>query len=98
VFAAEGACGDVYVPNAFSPNGDGQNDILYVYGSCFAFMQFEVYNRWGEQVFITANPANGWDGTWRGKACEPGVFTYVLRGQRNDGTPIEMQGHINLIR
>jgi gliding motility-associated-like protein len=97
-FAAEGACGDVYVPTAFSPNGDGQNDVLFVYGSCFDFMQFEVYSRWGEQVFITANPATGWDGTWRGKACEPGVFTYVLRGQRTDGTAIEMQGHINLIR
>jgi len=57
-----------------------------------------VYSRWGEQVFISTNPANGWDGTWRGQPCETGVFTYVLTGQMNDGSPIEKQGNITLTR
>lgn len=98
VFNAENPCTDLFVPSAFSPNGDNQNDILFVYGSCINFMQFEVYNRWGERVFISTNPANGWDGTWRGQPCESAVFTYVLTGQMLDGTAIEMQGNISLIK
>lgn len=98
MFNAENPCGDIYVPSAFSPNGDNQNDTLFVYGGCISFMQFEVYSRWGEQVFVSTNPANGWDGSWRGKQCEAGVFTYVLRGQLMDGSPIEMQGNITLVR
>ena len=97
-FTVENPCGTIWVPSAFSPNGDGQNDTLFVYGGCITFMQFEVYSRWGEQVFISTNPANGWDGTWRGKQCESGVFTYVLTGQLDTGDPIEMQGHISLVR
>lgn len=97
-FTAENPCGDIFVPNAFSPNGDNQNDTLFIYGGCIDFMQFEIYSRWGEQVFISTVETNGWDGTWRGKPCEAGVFTYVLRGQTTDGEPIEMQGNINLIR
>ena len=97
-FSAEYPCTDLYVPTAFSPNGDGVNDTFFVYGSCIAFMQLEIYSRWGEQVFITTTPANGWDGKWRGKDCESAVFTYVLRGQRDDGTPIEMQGNVTLTK
>lgn len=97
-FNAENPCGDIYVPTAFSPNGDNQNDTLFVYGGCISFMQFEVYSRWGEQVFISTTTATGWDGTWRGKPCEAGVFTYVLRGQLTDGSPIEKQGNITLVR
>jgi len=98
IFNAENPCTDLFVPSAFSPNGDNQNDILFVYGSCINFMQFEIYNRWGERVFISTNPANGWDGTWRGQPCESAVFTYVLTGQMLDGTAIEMQGNISLIK
>jgi gliding motility-associated-like protein len=98
VFNAENPCTDLFVPTAFSPNGDNQNDILFVYGSCINFMQFEIYNRWGERVFISTNPTNGWDGTWRGQPCESAVFTYVLTGQTLDGTAIEMQGNISLIK
>lgn len=97
-FNAENPCTDLFVPSAFSPNGDNQNDILFVYGSCINFMQFEIYNRWGERVFISTNPDNGWDGTWRGQPCESAVFTYVLTGQMDDGTAIEMQGNISLIK
>lgn len=97
-FNVEFPCNDLFVPSAFSPNGDGMNDTFYVYGNCISFMQLEIYSRWGEQVFISTTPANGWDGTWRGKECEAAVFTYVLRGQMDDGTPLEMQGNITLTR
>lgn len=97
-FNAENPCTDIFVPNAFSPNGDNQNDTFFVYGSCISFMQLEIYNRWGERVFITTNQANGWDGSWRGQACEAAVFTYVLTGQMDDGTVIEKQGNISLVK
>ncbi len=98
VFFVDWPCTDLFVPSAFSPNGDGMNDTFYVYGNCISFMQLEIYSRWGEQVFISTTPANGWDGTWRGKDCEAAIFTYVLRGQMDDGTPLEMQGNITLTR
>jgi gliding motility-associated-like protein len=92
------ACGEVYLPNAFSPNGDLQNDVLYVRGNCIKFMQFDVYNRWGERVFSTTDPAIGWDGSWRGKPCEAAVFTYVLRATLLDGSEVKKQGNISLVK
>jgi gliding motility-associated-like protein len=92
------ACGEVFIPNAFSPNNDGSNDTLYVRGNCIEFMDFQVYNRWGEKVFGTANPAKGWDGTWRGQECEAAIFTYFLRATLLDGTLVEKQGTITLVK
>ncbi len=91
-------CGEVYVPNAFSPNGDHQNDVFFVRGACIKFMQFDIYNRWGEKVFSSTDPSAGWDGTWRGDACEAAVFNYVLRATLLDGTPVEKQGNISLVK
>ncbi|TND09479.1 MAG: hypothetical protein FD123_1285 [Bacteroidetes bacterium] len=91
-------CGEIYLPNAFSPNGDLQNDVLFVRGNCIKFLQFDVYNRWGEKVFTTTDPALGWDGTWRSKPCEAAVFTYVLRATLLDDTEVEKQGNITLVK
>ncbi len=91
------ACGDLFLPNAFSPNGDHQNDIYFVRGNCIKSLQFEIYNRWGEMVFSTSDSAKGWDGTWRNEKCETAVFTYFLRATLIDGTEIERQGNISLI-
>lgn len=91
-------CGELYLPNAFSPNDDHENDVLYVRGNCIKFLDFEVFNRWGEKVFMTTDPSFGWDGTWRGKKCEAAVFTYFLRATLQDGTEIEKQGNISLVK
>jgi gliding motility-associated-like protein len=97
-FSVENPCGEIFVPNAFSPNGDGQNDTLFMYGGCLEFVTLEIYSRWGEMVFSTRDATRGWDGRWRDQACEPGVFTYVLTGQRLDGTAISRRGNITIIR
>ena len=60
--------GELYVPNGFSPNGDGQNDVLYVRGGGVTEMSWVIYDRWGEKVFETTDPKQGWDGTYKGKA------------------------------
>ncbi|GAB4140414.1 MAG: hypothetical protein Fur0041_15570 [Bacteroidia bacterium] len=91
-------CGDVFVPNAFSPNGDGQNDLLYVRGACIVELDFKVFNRWGEMVFQTSDKTKGWDGIWRGVACETAVFTYVAKGVLLDGSPFEVHGNVSLIK
>ena len=92
------ACGDIFLPNAFSPNNDGQNDVYYVRGNCIASLQFEIYNRWGELVFSTDRTSQGWDGTWRGQPCETAVFTYFIRATLLDGTDYEDEGNISLIK
>lgn len=91
-------CGDLFLPTGFSPNGDGQNDVYYVRSNCIKEMQFEIYNRWGERVFSSSDPDIGWDGTWRDKPCEAAVFTYFLRGVMIDGTEIDEQGNISLVK
>lgn len=91
-------CGEVFVPNAFSPNGDGQNDVLYVRGACIETVEFSVYNRLGERVFRSEDPAFGWDGVWRGSPCENAVFTYVVKGTLMDGTEINLKGNVSLVK
>lgn len=88
---------EVGVPTAFSPNGDGNNDILFVLGS-ITDLEFTVYNRWGQQVFKTTDRATGWDGTFGGQKLNPGVFAYHLSGKQADGSPIERKGNITLVR
>jgi len=68
----------VGVPNAFSPNGDGQNDVLLVRGNGIEKINFIVYNRYGQKVFESTNQSEGWDGTHRGKTLNTGVFAFTL--------------------
>lgn len=68
---------EIFVPNAFTPNGDGENDVLYVRGDIDE-LTLSIYDRWGEKVFETNEQALGWDGTHNGKLVDPGVFVYHL--------------------
>lgn len=67
-----------YVPNAFTPNGDGNNDEFRVSVSNYTSFRLLVFDRWGEKLFETDNPATGWDGTYRGKPLNPGVYVYYV--------------------
>ncbi|MCB9224537.1 MAG: gliding motility-associated C-terminal domain-containing protein [Crocinitomicaceae bacterium] len=86
------------VPNGFSPNGDSNNDVLYVKGSGISSMSFAVYNRYGQKVFETTNPAQGWDGTYKDKPENPGVFVWYLEYTLTDGTSDIMKGNVTLIK
>ncbi len=69
----------LFIPNAFSPNGDGINDVLFVRGADgLVSMNFIIYNRWGEQVFESSDPDFGWDGTFKGEELGPDVYGYYL--------------------
>ncbi len=89
----------VYVPNTFSPNGDGQNDILYVRGEGIRYMEFIIYSRWGEKVFESFDKETGWDGTYKGQLCDPGVFSYILNiTWDNTAKEEKFSGNITLVR
>ncbi|MBL7727886.1 MAG: gliding motility-associated C-terminal domain-containing protein, partial [Dinghuibacter sp.] len=88
----------IYIPNAFSPNGDGLNDVLKVYGYIIADMRFVVFNQWGEKIFESRNQATGWDGTYKGKAQPSGVYIYICDITLRDGSKLQKKGSINLVR
>ena len=88
----------VYVPNVFSPNGDGFNDILMVRGKAVAEMQFIIYDRWGEKVFETTDINAGWDGTYKGEPMNLAVFVYMLTGKYKNGEAIDEKGNFTLLR
>jgi gliding motility-associated-like protein len=88
----------IYIPNAFTPNGDGLNDVLQVYSYKIKEMTFMVFNQWGEKIYESRTPNVAWDGTYKGKPQPSGVYVYVARMVLTDGTVVQRKGSINLIR
>ena len=88
----------IWVPNIFSPNGDGSNDVVFVRGVGVESFNFIIYDRWGEKVFETSDLNNGWDGTFRGKKMNNAVFVYYLEATFNNGQEVTKKGDITLIR
>ncbi len=91
-------CGDVFVPSAFSPNSDGQNDVLYVRGKCIQSFSFLVFDRWGEKVFESENLAYGWDGKFKNQLCNSGAYTFYVKGTLYDGSSVSKMGSVILVR
>jgi gliding motility-associated-like protein len=93
-------CNDkgIYLPNAFSPNGDGRNDVLYVRGNELKNFKLEVYDRWGQLVFETTDKAKGWNGDYSGNALNGAVFGYYLTGDCTNGASFEKKGNITVIK
>lgn len=88
----------IYIPNSFTPNGDGLNDVLKVYSYKIKEMQFMVFNQWGEKIFESRNQSVAWDGAYKGRIQPSGVYMYVCKMILTDGTVINRKGSINLIR
>ncbi len=90
---------ELYIPNTFTPNGDGHNDVFIVRGPYFGVYYFAVYNRWGELMFETTDPKEGWDGNYKGKPSDPGVFGYYVRAKCGEQSEeIFRKGNVTLIR
>ncbi|MBS1628736.1 MAG: gliding motility-associated C-terminal domain-containing protein [Bacteroidetes bacterium] len=88
----------IAVPSAFSPNGDGANDVLYVRGSGVESFSLKVFNRWGQLVFETKDLAKGWDGSFKGQPQEEDTYAYVLQAHFIDGSHYQKTGNLSLIR
>jgi gliding motility-associated-like protein len=90
---------DVYVPNAFTPNGDGVNDVFEAFGTGLQSVSMRIFNRWGEKVFDSgASQWASWDGTYRGVLQPPGIYTYYIELVYLDGARGSKEGSITMIR
>ena len=90
---------DTYIPNAFSPNGDGTNDEFTAFGTSLKSVNMRVFNRWGEKVFDSGDEQwASWDGTYKGVMQPTGVYTYVVELVYLDGVSKIREGSITLIR
>ena len=88
----------IFMPNAFSPDGDGVNDILTVNGYVFDAMKLLIYNRWGELIFETTDQNYGWDGTYKGNLCAPDVYGFYLECNCKSGDIFIKKGNVTLLR
>lgn len=86
------------MPSAFSPNGDGQNDVLYLYHSGTKEVYWLIFDRWGEKVFETRDPDQGWDGTYKGKLLAPGTFVHHFVVKFKNNTSKRASGSTTLLR
>ena len=95
----------VFIPNAFSPNGDGINDVFLIFagGNVARVKSFQIFDRWGEKIFENFNfppndPAHGWDGFFKGKIMDPAVFVYKAEVEYVDGEVEIFYGDAALVR
>ena len=90
---------NLIIPTAFSPNGDGKNDIFRVSNMSFQrYIEFRVFNRWGQEVYNGTDGRKGWDGTWKGVPQEIGNYQYVIRVAYPDGYVETYKGDVTLVR
>ena len=88
----------VYIPNAFTPNGDGLNDGFGVKAEGIEHFKMEIYNRWGEMIFSTTDINEQWDGTYMGKKLETtDVYVYKVSAQGIDNNVQNFNGRVTLI-
>jgi gliding motility-associated-like protein len=90
---------NLFVPNMFSPNGDGKNDVFKVFGNNLAYAHIQVYNQWGQKLFESNDGLNtGWDGKVNGKTQPVGVYMYILQAGENNGNVIKQKGSIAIVQ
>jgi gliding motility-associated-like protein len=92
-------CDSFIVPNVFTPNGDGINDVFLIKALYMSKYSIDIYNRWGQQVFSSSDPETPWDGTISGKGQAPdGVYYYILTATCADGKSYKRKGFVQIIR
>ena len=94
----------IFIPNSFTPNGDGENDVFYPRGTGVSNIKsFRIYNRWGEVIFEKQNisindAASAWDGSFNGVQARPGVYVYFVDAVCDTGEPLFIKGDVTIIR
>ncbi len=94
-------CGELFIPTAFSPNGDNTNSSfgVSIHVDCVESLDLKVYDRWGELIFQSSDPSLRWDGTFRSKELDPAVFTYVVRIKTTEMTQEQtFKGNVTLMK
>ncbi|MCC7298460.1 MAG: gliding motility-associated C-terminal domain-containing protein, partial [Bacteroidia bacterium] len=88
----------VFVPSAFSPDGNNINEGFYAVANGAVFYELQIYNRWGQKVFETQDPKNHWNGEFNGKECPEGIYTYMLIYKGRKTATRQQRGSIILMR
>ena len=91
-------CGDFFLPDVFSPNGDGLNEVLCPLGGCITQLEWSIHDRWGQCVFHASAPDACWDGSRSGTALPAGSYLFSFHAERSTGERIERAGVITLRR
>lgn len=91
---------NIYIPNAFSPNGDGINDVFLVRSEALKSIHLEIYDRWGNRVFKTEDKNEGWDGTFKGQPANVDSYGYYFVGEceQEPDNKIVIKGNVTLLR
>lgn len=84
-------------PTGFSPNNDGLNDYFYIIGN-FTTYDLRIFNEWGNEIFMSKDQSDKWDGKYKGKEQPAGTYIYIFNGKVIDGSDLKMNGEVNLIR
>ena len=88
----------VYIPNIFTPNYDGINDVFLVYGTGITEIEMNIFDRWGEKLFVSDDQLKGWDGTYKGELSKNDVYSYLIKYTGLDGKKHVKTGHVTLMK
>lgn len=91
-------CGEIFLPNIFSPNGDGENDYFAPQGRCLGKGVLKIFDRWGRVVYMSEDMTTGWDGTYSNKPLNTGVYIYTFSSVNLYGEAEEIKGTVTLVR
>ncbi len=98
IIIRQGSC-LLMVPNAFTPNGDGKNDIFKVSRTeQLASFSMQIFNRWGQQIFESRDQSQGWNGYLNGKICDIGSYPYLIQYRKTNEPPVTLKGIVLLIK
>lgn len=89
---------NIYIPNIFTPNEDGLNDVFIVYGTGLTKFEMIIFDRWGEKLFVSKDQLTGWDGTYKGKLSKNDVYPYLIHYTSLDGKKHTKSGHVTLMK
>lgn len=98
VFITIDPLNDLFIPSAFTPNGDGRNDEFRILGEKIKTMELEIFNRWGQVIFSTRERTKGWNGNFSGVPQVAGVYVYLLKAILQNGRKVNKKGTVLLIR
>lgn len=88
---------NIYIPNSFTPNGDGLNDTFGAIGEAIGEYTMQVFNRWGQLVFESTNYGKQWDGTYDGQPVPTGSYVYKLRAKGKAGNLTQKEGTVTVV-
>jgi gliding motility-associated-like protein len=89
---------NIYIPNVFTPNYDGLNDVFLVYGTGIIEIEMNIFDRWGEKLYVSDDQLKGWDGTFKGEECKQDAYTYLIHYKTLDGKKHTKSGHVTLLK